>query len=160
MGRTHARMLRVSTLAVCLEAGVGLAALMTVGLSQEPQGESGGSGLFLMALPVVAVLGVLVAFAISAVLVMPITLLGEDIARRRRSGGPALWQLGLSAVTGLLLAPLTGLWGWLAGTATLFVAALLTARAKQGYFVDLLLWGTLAVVGAFTAGGAILYVQD
>ncbi|MEU5215410.1 hypothetical protein AB0G79_04310 [Streptomyces sp. NPDC020807] len=160
-GRTHARMLRVSTLALCLEGGVGLAALMTVGLSGETPapGDEGYEPLGLLLLPFAAVLGVLLAFAVSAVLVMPVALLGGDLARRY-GGGPGRWQLGLSAVAGMLLQPLGGLWGWLAGTVALFVAALFASRAKQGHFVALLLWGTVAVVAAFTAGAAILYVQD
>ncbi|MEU2504129.1 hypothetical protein ABZ621_05375 [Streptomyces sp. NPDC007863] len=160
-GRTVARMLRVSTLALCLEAGVALAALMTVGLGREPAqgGEDGaGGGLVLMALPFLAVFGVLAAFAVSAVLVVPVVLLGEDLGRKA-GGGPLRWQLALAALGGALLAPLGGGWGWLAGGTALAVAALLTRHARRGYFVGLLLWGTLAVVSAFLAGGIVLYVQ-
>ncbi|MFE2555089.1 hypothetical protein ACFXGT_03500 [Streptomyces sp. NPDC059352] len=40
------------------------------------------------------------------------------------------------------------------------VAALLTRRARQGYFVSLLLWGTLAVVSVFMVGGIVLYADS
>ncbi|MFE1904503.1 hypothetical protein ACFW96_12670 [Streptomyces gardneri] len=160
MGRTHARMLRVSTLALCLEAGVALAVLMTVGLSMEPEpGEdTGGGGLFLLLLPFFAVLGVLAAFAVSAVLVLPVILLGEGLGRRA-GRDPLWWQLSLAGLAGALLAPLAGVRGWIAGWTVLAVAALLTRRARQGYFVSLLLWGTLVVVSVFMVGGAVLYAQ-
>lgn len=160
-GRTVARMLRVSTLALCLEAGVVTAALMAVGPGREPgQGaeDGAGGGLVLMALPFLAVFGVLAAFAVSAVLVVPVVLLGEDLGRRM-GGRPLRWQLALAALAGALLAPLGGGWGWLAGGAVLAVAALLTRHARRGYFVTLLLWGTLAVVSAFMVGGVVLYAQ-
>ncbi|MEU3688196.1 hypothetical protein [Streptomyces narbonensis] len=160
VGRTHARMLRVSTLALCLEAGVGLGVLMTIGLSMEPEpGEdAGGGGLFLLLLPFFAVFSVLAAFAVSAVLVLPVVLLGEDLARKY-GGRPTWWQLGLAGLGGALLAPLAGVWGWAVGWVVLAVAALLTRPAKQGYFVSLLLWGTLAVVSVFMVGGIVLYAQ-
>ncbi|MDV5147586.1 hypothetical protein R1T08_26300 [Streptomyces sp. SBC-4] len=160
-GRTHARMLRVSTLALCLEAGVGLAVLMTVGLSMEPEpGEdTGGGALFLLALPFMAVFGVLAAFAVSAVLVLPGVLLGEDLGRRF-GAAPVWWQLSLAGLAGALLAPLGGVWGWLVGWAFLAVAVLLTRRARQGYFVSLLVWGSLAVVSVFMVGGIVLYVES
>ena len=159
MGRTNARMLRVSTLALCLEAGVALAVLMTVGLTTEPDpGEESMSALTLLAMPFLAVFGVLAAVAVSAVLVLPVVLLGEDLGRR--FGGRPVWgQLALSALAGALLAPLAGGWGWVAGGVVLAVAALLTRPAKQGYFVSLLLWGTLAVVSVFMVGAIVLYAH-
>ncbi|MFC9705161.1 hypothetical protein ACFTWD_31210 [Streptomyces sp. NPDC056943] len=161
MGRTHARMLRVSTLALLLEAGVGLAVLMTVGLSMEPEpgDDTGGGALVLLGLPFVAVFGVLAAFAVSAVLVLPVILLGEDLGRRF-GAAPVWWQLSLAGLAGALLAPLAGVRGWIAGWTVLAVAALLTRRAKQGYFVSLLLWGTLAVVSVFMVGGIVLYAAS
>ncbi|MFJ8658245.1 hypothetical protein [Streptomyces sp. NPDC093795] len=160
LGRTHARMLRVSTLALTLEAGAALAVLMVVGLTTEPApgDETAGGGLILLALPFVATFGILAAFAVSAVLVLPVVLLGEDLGRKF-GGRPVWWQLSLAALAGALLAPLVGVWGWLAGWAVLAVAALLTRQARQGYFVSLLLWGTLAVVSVFTVGGIVLYAQ-
>ncbi|MEV6200189.1 hypothetical protein AB0M64_09460 [Streptomyces sp. NPDC051771] len=85
-------------------------------------------------------------------------LLGEDLGRKA-GGDPLRWQLALAALGGALLAPLAGGWGWLAGGTALAVAALLTRHARRGYFVGLLLWGTLAVVSAFLAGGIVLYAQ-
>ncbi|MEU7291995.1 hypothetical protein AB0A76_02130 [Streptomyces exfoliatus] len=162
MGRTHARMLRVSTLALCLEAGAGLAVLMTIGglaTEPEPGQDTGGGALFLLGLPFLAVFGVLAAFAVSALLVLPVVLLGEDLGRKF-GGRPVCWQLGLSALAGALLAPLAGVWGWLVGWAVLAVAALLTRPARQGYFVSLLLWGSLAVVSVFMVGGIALYAES
>ncbi|MGW6394471.1 hypothetical protein ACWFR1_29110 [Streptomyces sp. NPDC055103] len=161
MGRTDARMLRVSTLALCLEAGVGVAVLMTVGsLATEPEpGEDTMGSLVFLLPPFLAVFGVLAAFAVSAVLVLPVVFLGEDLGRTF-GGRPVWWQLGLSSLAGALLAPLAGVWGWLVGWAVLAVAAVLTRPARQGYFVSLLVWGSLAVVSAFMAGGSVLYAAD
>lgn len=161
MGRTNARMLRVSTLALLLEAGAALAVLMTVGLSTEPEpgDDVGGSALLLLLLPFIAVFGVLAAFAVSAVLVLPVVLLGEDLGRKF-GGGPVWWQLSLAGLAGALLAPLAGVRGWVVGWTVLAVAALLTRRARQGYFVSLLLWGTLAVVSVFMVGGIVLYADS
>ncbi|MFF9849674.1 hypothetical protein [Streptomyces litmocidini] len=159
-GRTTARMLRVSTLALCLEAGVALAALMTVGLSgAQGEGDDSGGGLLILVLPFFTLFGILGAFAVSAVLVLPVVLLGEDLGRRF-GGRPLWWQLAGAALAGTLLAPVAGAWGWLAGAVVLAVAALLTRPARRGYFVALLLWGTLAVVSAFLLGGVVLYVQE
>ncbi|MEV6249304.1 hypothetical protein AB0M38_24295 [Streptomyces sp. NPDC051742] len=47
-----------------------------------------------------------------------------------------------------------------AGLAVLAVAALLTRPARQGYFVSLLLWGSLAVVSVFMVGGIALYAES
>ncbi|MFI9744556.1 hypothetical protein [Streptomyces sp. NPDC052494] len=163
-GRTHARMLRVSTLALCLEAGVALAVLMTLGLSMEPEPEPApgedttGAAIYVLVLPFVAVFGVLAAFAVSAVLILPVVLLGEDLGRRF-GRDPLWWQLALAGLAGALLAPLAGVWGWIAGWVVLAVAALLTRPARQGYFVSLLLWGTLAMVGVWMVGGLVVYAQ-
>ncbi|MER7946402.1 hypothetical protein ABTY59_03290 [Streptomyces sp. NPDC096079] len=156
-GRGIARMLRVSTLALCLEAGVALAALMTIGLSQEPDpGEdTAGPATYVLALPFLVVALVLVALAVSAVLVVPVVLLGEDLGRRS-AGRPVWWQLLLAVLAGGLLAPLAGGWGWLVGGTALAVAVLLARRARRGHFVSLLLWGTAAVLTAFLTGAATL----
>ncbi|MFI6420113.1 hypothetical protein ACIBG6_22275 [Streptomyces sp. NPDC050842] len=161
LGRTYARMMRVSTLALLLEAGVALAVLMTVGLSMEPESpdDVGGSPLLLLYLPFLAVFGVLGAAAVSAVLVLPGVLLGEDLGRRF-GAAPVWWQLSLAGLAGALLAPLAGVRGWVVAWAFLAVAVLLTRRARQGYFVSLLVWGSLAVVSVFMAGGIALYAQD
>ncbi|QES20559.1 hypothetical protein DEJ46_16715 [Streptomyces venezuelae] len=153
-------MLRVSTLALCLEAGVALAVLMTVGLSMEPEpgDDTAGGALVLLALPFVAVFGVLAAFAVSAVLILPVVLLGEALGRKF-GRDPLWWQLALAGLAGALLAPLGGVRGWIVGWAVLAVAVLLTRPTRQGYFVSLLLWGTLAVVSVFLVGGIVLYAQ-
>ncbi|MET9930922.1 MULTISPECIES: hypothetical protein [unclassified Streptomyces] len=157
-GRTHARMLRVSTLALLLEGGVALAVGVVTGRSGEPEAwEYDGGGLFLPSLPLVTVLWALAALAVSALLVLPVVLLGEDLGRRF-GGRPLWWHLALSALAGALLAPFAGLRGWLVAWAALSVAALLTRPARQGWFVSLLVWGALAVVSVFMAGGILLHV--
>ncbi|MFI0923266.1 hypothetical protein ACH4TP_04865 [Streptomyces sp. NPDC021012] len=164
-GRSLARMLRVSMLALFLEAafaavlvvmsGSVLGSALDEAWRPEP-GTEGLSGWSLMMLPLLPPLLLLLTAAVSASLVLPAVLLGEDLARRL-GGRPLAWQLLLSAAAGALLLPLAGWPGWLAGAACLALAALLTRPARRGYFVSLLLWGTVAVLTAFLLGGAGVY---
>ncbi|QES07696.1 hypothetical protein DEJ44_20210 [Streptomyces venezuelae] len=160
-GRTFARMLRASTLALLLEAGVALLVLLVAGPFGEPppDADTMGGGMYILALPFMAVFAVGLAFAVSAVLVLPVVLLGEDLGRKF-GAAPVWWQLSLAGVAGALLAPLAGVAGWVVGWAVLAVAALLTRPARRGYFVSLLVGGSLAVVTVFTAGGVALYVTE
>ncbi|WP_159043127.1 MULTISPECIES: hypothetical protein [unclassified Streptomyces] len=159
-GRTHARMLRVSTLALLLEGGVAMAVGTVTGRDGEPEPwEYGGGGLFLATLPCVTVFWFLAAVVVSAALVLPVVLLGEDLGRRL-GGRPLWWHLALAALAGALAAPYAGVRGWLVAWAALSVAALLTRPARQGWFVALLVWGALAVVAVFMTGGIFLYATE
>ncbi|MFJ3780392.1 hypothetical protein [Streptomyces sp. NPDC090093] len=159
-GRTHARMLRVSTPALLLEGGLALAVGVVTGRDGEPEArEYAGGGLFLAALPRAVVFWFLAAVVASAALVLPVVLLGEDLGRRL-GGRPLWWHLALAALAGALLAPFAGVRGWLVAWAALAGAALFTRPARQGHFVSLLVWGALAVVAVFMAGGILLYATE
>ncbi len=146
-------MLRVSTLVLLLEAALALVLGMVFGEAGQPEpGEERVSALTLLALPLVSLLALLAAAGVSAAIVLPTVLLGEDLARR--TGSRALWwQLLLSTAAGALLLPLAGWEGWLVGAVCVAVAALLTRPARKGYFVGLLLWGTVAVLTVSMLGG-------
>ncbi|WP_159026493.1 hypothetical protein [Streptomyces vietnamensis] len=156
-GRTHVRMLWASILALFLEAALAVVLGVIFGDTRQPEpGEERVSALSLLVLPFLPVLALLPAAAVSAVIVLPTVLLGEDLARRA-GGRPLWWHLLLSAAAGALLLPLAGGWGWALGAVCVAVAALLARPARKGYFVSLLLWGTAAVLTVLMLGGAGLY---
>ncbi|WP_406061045.1 hypothetical protein OG462_25485 [Streptomyces sp. NBC_01077] len=156
-GRTYSRMLWASVLALVLEGALALILLVVFGDAGQPEpGEERLSALTLLALPLLAVVGLVPAFAVSAALVLPIVLLGEALTRRV-GGRPTGWQLLLSTAAGALLWPLAGGPGWLVATVCLAVAVLVTRHARRGYFVDLLVWGTVAVLTVFLLGGVGLH---
>ncbi|MER6097868.1 hypothetical protein ABT154_18810 [Streptomyces sp. NPDC001728] len=156
-GRTHARMLWASVLALILQGALALALGVVFGeTGQAEPGEERVSGLTLMFLPLLPLMALLPAAAVSAVIVLPTVLFGEDLARRF-GGRPLGWQLLLSAVAGALVVPVTGWQGWLPTAACLAVTALLTRPARRGYFVSLLVWGALAVLTVFMLGGIGVY---
>ncbi|WP_158718971.1 hypothetical protein [Streptomyces globisporus] len=155
--RGFARMLRVSILALFLEAALALVLGVVFGDTGQPEpGEERVSALTLMTLPLMSLMALLPAAAVSAVIVLPTVLLGEELARLA-GGRPLWWQLLLSAAAGALLLPLAGWEGWLVGAVCVAVAALLARPARRGYFVGLLLWGTLAVLTVFLLGGIGLH---
>ncbi|WP_338494523.1 hypothetical protein [Streptomyces sp. SJL17-4] len=156
-GRTYGRMLWASVLALALEGAIALILLVLFGDAGQPEpGEERLSALTLLALPFLAVVGLLPAFAVSVALVLPIVLLGEALTRRW-GGRPTGWQLLLSTAAGALLWPLAGGPGWLVAAVCLAVAVLVTRHARRGYFVALLVWGTAAVLTVFLLGGAGLH---
>ncbi|MFB8081925.1 hypothetical protein [Streptomyces sp. NPDC056013] len=156
-GRTYGRMLLASVLALSLEAALATILLVVFGDTGQPEpGEERLSALTLLALPFLAVVWLIPAFAVSAALVLPVVLLGEALTRRA-GGRPTGWQLLLATAAGALLWPLAGGPGWLVATVCLAVAALVTRHARRGYFVALLLWGTLAVLTVFLLGSLGLY---
>ncbi|MFD0373017.1 hypothetical protein [Streptomyces sp. NPDC059071] len=155
--RSAARMLRVSMLVLFLEAALALVLGLVFGETREPEpGEEWVGALTLLALPFLSVLALLAAAVVSAVLVLPAVLLGEDLARRIESR-PLAWQLLLTTAAGALLWPLAGWRGWLVGALALAVAVVVTRRARRGFFVSVLLWGTLTVLTVFALGGVGLY---
>ncbi|MCX4982680.1 hypothetical protein [Streptomyces sp. NBC_00572] len=148
-GRTYGRMLWASVLALALEAALALILLVVFGDAGQPEpGEERLSALTLLALPLLTVVWLLPAFAVSAALVLPTVLLGEALTRRA-GGRPTGWQLLLSTAAGTLLWPLAGGPGWLVATVCLAVAVLVTRHARRGYFVALLVWGTVTVLTVF-----------
>ncbi|MFJ5141729.1 hypothetical protein [Streptomyces sp. NPDC088707] len=156
-GRTYLRMLWASVLALALEGALATILLVVFGDAGQPEpGEERLSALTLLALPFLAVFFLLPAFAVSAALVLPVVLLGEALTRRA-GGRPTGWQLLLSTAAGALLWPLAGGPGWLVATVCLAVAALVTRHARRGYFVALLVWGTVAVLTVFLLGTLGLY---
>ncbi|WP_157869984.1 MULTISPECIES: hypothetical protein [unclassified Streptomyces] len=156
-GRTHARMLWASVLALFLEGALALALGVVFGdAGQAEPGEERVSALTLLFLPFLPLMALLPALVVSAVIVLPTVLLGEDLARRF-GGRPLGWQLLLSAAAGALVLPLTGRQGWPLAAACLSAATLLTRPARRGYFVSLLVWGALVVLTVFTLGGIGVY---
>ncbi|MER7537080.1 hypothetical protein ABTX77_20205 [Streptomyces sp. NPDC097704] len=156
-GRGFARMLRVSILALFLEAALALVLGVVFGDAGRPEpGEERVSALTLLVLPFVPLLALLPAAAVSALIVVPTVRLGETLAHRA-GGHPVGWQLLLSTAWGALLLPAAGWWGWSVGSVCVTVAALLTRPARKGYFVRLLLWGTVAVLSVLLLGGAGAY---
>ncbi|MFF0478326.1 hypothetical protein [Streptomyces sp. NPDC004284] len=157
VGRTYARMLRVSALALLLEAALALVVVLVADSTEAPDpAEDTVSPFAVVLVPILGVFGVVVALAVSAMVVLPAIGAGESLARR--SGGrPAWWQLGLAAAVGLLAAPLGGWRGWAVTAAAAAGAILLARHARRGFFVSLLLWGTLAVLSVGTLGGIALY---
>ncbi|WP_329281705.1 hypothetical protein [Streptomyces sp. NBC_00691] len=156
-GRTYGRMLWVSVLALLLEGAIALILLVVFGDAGQPEpGEERLSALTLLALPLLAVVGLIPTFAVSAVLVLPVVLLGEGLTRRL-GGRPTGWQLLLSTAAGALSWPLAGGPGWLVATVCLAAAVLVTRHARRGSFVALLVWGTVAVLTVFLLGGAVVY---
>ncbi|MFD9241052.1 hypothetical protein ACFV0D_03780 [Streptomyces sp. NPDC059556] len=151
-GRTYSRMLWASVLALALEAALATILLVVFGDAGQPEpGEERLSALTLLALPLLSVVWLIPAFAVSAALVLPIVLLGEALTRRA-GGRPPGWQLLLATAAGALLWPLAGGPGWLVATVCLGVAALVARHARRGYFVALLVWGTVAVLTVFLLG--------
>ncbi|MFJ2935962.1 hypothetical protein ACIO8G_24800 [Streptomyces sp. NPDC087219] len=151
-GRTYSRMLWASVLALALEGAVALILLVVFGDAGQPEpGEERLSALTLLALPLLSVVWLVPAFAVSAALVLPIVLLGEALTRRL-GGRPTGWQLLLSTAAGALLWPLAGGPGWLVATVCLAAAVLVTRHARRGYFVALLVWGTVTVLTVFLLG--------
>ncbi|WP_426404052.1 hypothetical protein ACN9M0_21245 [Streptomyces sp. R-07] len=156
-GRSFARMLRVSILVLFLEAALAMVLGVVFGDTGQPEpGEERVSALSLLLLPFLPLMALLPAAAVSAVIVLPAVLLGEELARRI-AGRPLWWQLLLSVASGALLLPLAGGWGWLVAAVVIAAAALITRHAVRGYFVSVLLWGTLAVLTVFMLGGIGLY---
>lgn len=156
-GRTYGRMLWASVLALALEGAITLILLVVFGDAGQPEpGEERLSALTLLALPFLAVFWLLPALAVSAGLVLPVVLLGEALARRL-GGRPTGWHLLLSTAAGALLWPLAGGPGWLVATVCLAAAVLVTRHARRGYFVALLVWGTVVVLTVFLLGSLGLY---
>ncbi|MFB8400081.1 hypothetical protein [Streptomyces sp. NPDC055912] len=154
-GRTHGRMLWVSVLVLFLEAALALVLGVVFGETRQPEpGEERVSAVTLFALPFLAPFALLPAAAVSAVLVLPVVLLGEDLTRWL-GGRPTGWQLLLATAAGALLWPLAGGPGWLVATVCLAVAALVTRHARRGYFVALLVWGTVVVLTVFLLGSLV-----
>ncbi|MER7514933.1 hypothetical protein [Streptomyces sp. NPDC126499] len=154
-GRTFRRMLMVSMLVLFLETALLAVGALVIGETR-PSPSVGYNALGLIALPFLVVGGTLVGAVLSLALVLPAVRSGELLARRA-GGRAAWWQSALAGAVTIPLAPLLGPWWWPGGWAALMVAVTVTARARRGTFVTVLVWGTLAVVSAGMLGGAALY---
>ncbi|MFF5975608.1 hypothetical protein ACFY7C_29275 [Streptomyces sp. NPDC012769] len=156
-GRTFRRMLMVSMLVLFLEAALALVLGLVFGESREPEpGEESVSAWTLVFMPFLVMFALIATTVASAAVVVPSVLLGEVAGRR--AGGPVLgWQLLLAGVGGALLWPIGGWRAWLAAWVCLGVAALVARYARQGYFVMVLVWGTLAVLAVFGLCGLGLW---
>ncbi|MEV6326273.1 hypothetical protein [Streptomyces sp. NPDC051909] len=163
--RTFWRMLRVSMLVLFLEAALALVLGVVFGETREPEpGEEGISAWSFVFFPFFTVFALLATAAVSAAVVAPSVLLGEAAGRRAggRAGGqvggrPLGWQLLLTGVACVLLWPFAGWRGWLVAWACLGVATAVARHARRGYFVRVLVWGTLVILAVFGLGGIGLW---
>ncbi|MFJ9827149.1 hypothetical protein ACIRSU_22725 [Streptomyces sp. NPDC101160] len=141
-------MLRVSVLVLFLEAALALVLGAVFGETREPEpGEEAVSALTLVVLPVFLAFALLAAATVSAAVVAPSVVLGEA-AGRRIGGPPFAWQVLLTGVGSVLILPLVGWRWWLVAWACLGVAAFVARYARRGWFVRVLVWGTVAVLAA------------
>ncbi|MFJ4905592.1 hypothetical protein ACIQCR_16055 [Streptomyces sp. NPDC093249] len=149
-GRTPARMVRVSVLALFLRGALFMVLKVVLGDAGQPAEDGSLLGpLQLFGLPFVTLLGLLAAVVVSAVVVLPAVPGGEGLARKV-GGCPIGWRLTLA---GALLVPFAGWWAWPVGAAVLAVTVVLTRPARRGWFVRPLYWGTLAVLVTPVLGG-------
>ncbi|MFI8961570.1 hypothetical protein ACIGO8_05595 [Streptomyces sp. NPDC053493] len=155
--RSFGRMIVVSMLVLFLEAALALVLATVFGDTRAPEpGEERVNAYGVVLLPFAVLLAPLPVAAVSAALVVPSVLLGEHLAARL--GGPlAGWQLLLPAVAGALSWPLAGWRGWLVAAACLAVAALIARHARRGFFVSVLVRGTVVVLAVFALGGVGVY---
>ncbi|MFD9635299.1 hypothetical protein [Streptomyces violascens] len=164
--RSYGRMLRVSTLVLLLEAALAVVVAMVLGQTRESPNAGGNYALGILALPFLAVVGVVLAAVVSAVLVLPAIWLSDALGRR--FGGRTAWwwvPLAIGAVTlatVVLMMPGDRAEWVRAIEWRLLAAGLLTAPALLGrsrrrrLFVPVLLWGTLAVAGTGVVGALAL----
>ncbi|MGW1869805.1 hypothetical protein ACWCPS_30135 [Streptomyces mauvecolor] len=164
--RSYGRMLLVSTLVLLLEAALAVVVAMVLGQTRESPNAGGNYALGILALPVFAVVGVVLAAVVSAFLVLPAIWLSDALGRRF-GGRTAWWWVPLTTAavtlaTVVLMVPADRAEWARAIEWRLLVAVLLTAPALIGrsrrrrLFVPVLLWGMLAVAGTGTVGALAL----
>ncbi|MFI1934483.1 hypothetical protein [Streptomyces sp. NPDC020330] len=160
--RLYGLSLLLSILTLHIEAGIALIVAVVYGFTQEsPNAGGGGSVLFVLFLPVLAVFGLAVAGALSVLLVSPTAWLG-GVLGRRFGGREAWWWVPAvaAAVSLVLVVALSGGAGpvgiavaWLLTTAGLTVPALLWRSRRERIFGPVMLWGLAAVVLTAVLGG-------
>lgn len=153
--------LLLSILTLLIEAVIALIVAVVYGFTQESPNAGGGSALFILFVPVLAVFGIAVAGALSVVLVFPTAWL-SDVLGRRFGGREAWWWVpvvaaAVSFVPGVALSGGAGPVGiavaWLLTTAALTVPALLWRSRRERVFGPVTLWGLVAVVLTAVVGG-------
>ncbi|MFH9265995.1 hypothetical protein ACH4KN_17315 [Streptomyces sp. NPDC017546] len=160
--RLYGLSLLLSILTLHIEAGIALIVAVVYGFTQEsPNAGGGGSVLFVLFLPVLAVFGLAVTGALSVLLVSPTAWLG-GVLGRRFGGREAWWWVPAvaAAVSLVLVVALSGGAGpvgiavaWLLTTAGLTVPALLWRSRRERIFGPVMLWGLAAVVLTAVLGG-------
>ncbi|MFF9064314.1 hypothetical protein ACF09E_03035 [Streptomyces sp. NPDC014891] len=175
MGDRFGEVLLTSMAVLFVEAVVAVPALVVWGDTQEAPGPT-YNPLGILLLSVLFPLGAGVGAALSLGLVMPLLAAAEWLGRRTSAGDVWWWVPTLAAagaaVPVLVLAvlaeagPVAALAGWLAAVAALTAPALaarvmlLPRRPRlsvPAMFGRVALYGTLAVVTAFTLAGIALY---
>ncbi|UCA53795.1 hypothetical protein LEL86_32940 [Streptomyces sp. WA6-1-16] len=156
--------LLLSMLVLILEGMLALVVAVVYGITQESPNAGGGSAMFILFLPVVAVFGIMVAGAASVALVFPAAWLG-DVLGRRLGGREAWWWVPPTAAAvslvpvGSVVAayggadPATAAAGWFFTTAAITVPALLWRSRRERIFKPVTLWGVAAVVLTAVLGG-------
>ncbi|NED02509.1 hypothetical protein G3I55_12695 [Streptomyces sp. SID6648] len=156
--------LLLSMLVLILEGMLALVVAVVYGITQESPNAGGGSAMFILFLPVVAVFGIAVAGAASAALVFPAAWLGDVLGRRL--GGREVWWwvppaaavVSLVPVGSVVAAyggadPATAAAGWFFTTVVITVPALLWRSRRERIFKPVTLWGVAAVVLTAVLGG-------
>ncbi|WNF28712.1 hypothetical protein RI138_18800 [Streptomyces sp. C11-1] len=167
--RLYGLNLLLSMMVLFLEAALALVVSIVYEETQAaptPEG-TGGSPLFVLFLPVLAVIGATFTAAISLTLVLPTAWLSDALGRRF-AGREAWWcvppvagALALAPVgTAVALAgggkPGAIALGWSLTTVTIAVPAVLCRSRRKRIFGPVLLWGVLTVVVTAALGAAAL----
>ncbi|GGR76766.1 hypothetical protein [Streptomyces rubiginosohelvolus] len=157
--------LLLSILVLLLEAMVALVVSVVYDITQEsPNAGGGGSAMFILFLPVLAVFATAIAGTLSVVLVFPTAWLSGVLGRR--FGGREVWwwvPVVAGAVSLVIVAAVVALaggagagavaLGWFLTTAALTVPALLWRSRRKRVFGPVTLWGVAAVVLTAVLGG-------
>ncbi|ROV67122.1 hypothetical protein [Streptomyces globisporus] len=156
--------LLLSMLVLILEGMLAVVVAVVYGITRESPNAGGGSAMFILFLPVVAVFGIMVAGAVSVALVFPAARLG-DVLGRRLGGREAWWWVPPAAaavslaLVGSVVAvsggadPAAAAVGWFLTTATITVPALLWRSRRERIFKPVILGGVAAVVLTAVLGG-------
>ncbi|MFG3406940.1 hypothetical protein [Streptomyces sp. NPDC048142] len=165
MKRRWGLSLLLSILALHLEAALALVVSVVYGVTQEsPNTGVGGSALFVLLLPVLAVFTTVAAAALSVALVFPTAWLSDVLGRRFGGREVWWWVLPVAAAVSLVLVgvvvalsggaePAAAALGWLLTTAALTVPALCWRSRRTRIFGPVTLWGLVAVVLTAVLGG-------
>lgn len=164
--RPYGLSLLLSILVLHLEAAIALVVSIVYGVTQEsPNTGVGGSAMFVLLLPVIAVFTTVAAAVLSLTLVLPTAWLSDVLGRRFGGREVWWWVPAVAAAVSLLVVgvvvvlsgggagPVAVTTGWLLTTAALTVPALLWRSRRKRVFGPVLLWGVVAVVLTGVLGG-------